>query len=139
MICKNCGIEVIVEGSKFCNNCGAKIIPVSEGGRAVPGYFISTESKKGKKPTCGRIGLWMMIGSFIVEFFIGVIIAIKKIPKEITSYLIAPLFYVIFLASVILAITSLARGERKAYGIVTLSIVGAVYVIGAIVAAVIKL
>ena len=25
MICKNCGIEVIVEGSKFCNNCGSRL------------------------------------------------------------------------------------------------------------------
>ena len=27
MICKNCGVEIIVEGSKFCNNCGSKIEP----------------------------------------------------------------------------------------------------------------
>lgn len=125
--CRECGQELI-EGSKFCNNCGAKILPLDKKPQNIPGYFVSKETpQKGKKPTCGLVGFWLMIACIALELITGIIIICKKTTKEIVISITAPIIGLFFLASIILSIVSLAKSERKKYGITTLSVQGGLF------------
>ena len=127
--CKECG-NALSEGSKFCSNCGSKIELKTD-------YLL--DSYKNKKPICGLIGLWLMVGIVVIIFLIGVIVSASKTNYKISSSVIPVIGYFLLLASVILAIVSLARGEKKAPGIITISVLGGMFIIGLILSVVLKL
>lgn len=140
MICKNCGIEVIVEGSKFCNNCGSRLTreenPKSEKTdrviRLTPkeepdgvAYYDSNVEEyvtKGKNPTCGKIGFGLYLAAAALQ--IAVKLKTRQDPTSALAVSLAlkPIAGIFVLGALALAIVSLARKERKPFAGTTIGL-----------------
>lgn len=132
MICKNCGTEILVEGSKFCNNCGASLkfaekvpdiqMTPKEEPEEIAYYdpYIEEVVKKGKDPICGRIGLGLYLGAVALRVIIGLKSGGAFISTLAVSVALTPLIILLLIGALTLAIVSMVRKERKACADITI-------------------
>lgn len=131
--CRKCGKE-LADGSKFCNDCGTK---VEESTNSVYQYYDSYDQAEqaqtgSKRPTCGRVGLGLMIVSFVVLLIMGLLVAITGISSKILAFATAPVLILAVLAALVLAIVSIARKEQKHSAILTFAFLGGFLIIAII-------
>ena len=134
MICKNCGNGSIIDGSKFCNNCGASLkfaekdpdiqmTPKEEpDGGAYYDPHVEEYVTKGKNPTCGKIGFGLYLASEALQ--IAVALKARQDPASALSVSLAlnPITAIFALGALTLAIVSLARKERKPFAGTTIGL-----------------
>ena len=131
--CTKCGAGLPDEAA-FCSSCGTAVqsgsAPVVESTPESEYFdpYVENYLKKGKTPVCGIVGLSLMLVAFVLE-----IVALAS--RNIFIYTAIALFFSLFiLAAIVLAIVSLARGERKPCGVVTLSVIGGLMLLGILMA-----
>ena len=131
MICKNCGNGSIIDGSKFCNNCGARLKAEEQDGVTYYDPYIEEVVKKGNDPTCGRIGLGLYLGAVALYVIIGLKSGGAFISTLTVSVVLMPFIVLLLIGSLTLAIVSKVRKERGASANITISliIVGFIYFI----------
>lgn len=135
MICKNCGNGSIIDGSKFCNNCGASLkfaekdpdiqMTPKEAPEGIAYYdpYIEDVVKKGKDPICGRIGLGLYLGAVALRVIIGLKSGGAFISTLTISVVLTPFIILFLIGSLTLAIVSKTRKERGASANVTISLI----------------
>ena len=125
MICKNCGNGSIIDGSKFCHNCGASLkfaekdpdiqtTPKEEpDGGAYYDPHVEEYVNNGKNPICGKIGLGLYLAAVALQIAVELKIRWEPTNALLASLALKPIAGLFVLGALVLAIVSLARKERK--------------------------
>lgn len=113
--CRNCG-KPLLETDKFCSSCGTKTDISEHNSKENPVCHDLTDKEKKKKSVCGRVALALLAPAgilIIMSFFTTV---------YLSPFLWSVVFFTFMLASFVLSIVSLARGEEERNAIISIGL-----------------
>lgn len=133
MICKNCGNGSIIDGSKFCNNCGAslKFAEKDPDIQMTPKEEPDEVVEKGKYSTCGKVGLGLYLAAVALQVITELKARQNPAAALSVSLALKPIAGIFILGALALAIVSKVRKEQGSSANITigLMIISVIYYI----------